>query len=190
MSIRRFWLALAVSLVPAGLQADSHKGDAAAAPSYAHLSNLFGLQASAAKTLDFDDDHDAPGRPKIGEAGAHEHYPWAVVVDVGVHFLGPDDETAWTLMAGPRYTLPHENHRRLAFVQALAGVGYTRRGGKEGQRGFSWATGAGVDSLLDRRGRYAVRLQADLIGPRSGAVYPRISLGFVVRFLGEHERSN
>ena len=173
MSLKRSALVLAILSCTLTAAADTHKIDGAAAVSYANLSNVFGFQASFARTL--------------GSEGSLRR--WAIEGQFTGHFLGDDDSEIGAFL-GPRYSWglaryrdaerDREESKRMLFVHALGGV--THRTDVFGVSGDdpALALGAGVDLMLGDSYRTGVRFSFDYVLAR-GDNYPRASIGLVYR---------
>lgn len=189
MGVRRYWLVLAVLVIPAVAGAGDHQADVFLAPSYligpGSKIKLGGWHASVAVTL--------PEKKWLG-----------FIVDVSGHYLGGDDDpqqtcmtqpcpqpdrTQITFMLGPRFTPlkgqdPHHPLHML-FAHAMVFGAVHRTGGSHvgGATSGALALGVGYDFPVTEKDTWIPRLQVDYVWPVSSDVRHgwRISAGLVYR---------
>lgn len=170
------WMALALVLMAAVSQAqDVPKADIAV--SYSPLYILKGYTIwnnGASGALAFNAN---PWLGFVGDFGVYHGY-------VGQGLTGE------TYMVGPRFSLRTPNNPHIVpFAQALFGGSHfsTSTGGITGGGSeFTFSVGGGLD-LIGRRGRFALRPQAEYVGIRSGSsITPalRLGIGIVYRIVG------
>jgi len=200
MTARQSALALTVllALAPSVARPDTHKVDVAFAPvSYVRQSALFGVDTAVGftlkkKTPPGEPHDDRPGRP-------HKPHPWAIMVDLGAHFLN-DEDTEITAMAGVRHypkkwsaTLSeamladvakgedvHPETLLALFWEVLAGVSHRADRESKDSR-LAASVGGGVEWMPLKEHKVGFRLQGDWVLVADGESYPRASFFVVFR---------
>ena len=191
MGSARPWFVLAAALVPTWASADNHFADVMGAGSAAGGSLLGGVQATVAFLVGKKPDFHV--LPKARE--------WSVLADGSAYFVGTHDgeelkEFSGAIGVRRTFSPPHEYRKHyLPFLHGTVGVLHGDSGDRNGIRA-AFVVGGGCDYLTRPRPRipdkgYTVlgaRAQVELVQPVSGEskkLFPRISVGFVVR-IGEH----
>jgi hypothetical protein len=185
MRVRAALLLLGV-LAPAVAGANIHKEELFMAPSYVHQSSVFGLHVSGARSIS----HGTPETPARAGSPSYHPHPWSAVLDLSAHFAGDDHDVlsgAVGLRRSFRTRHPAEDRHdpestyQQAFVQVLAGVVNRKVEGLDGQTDFLAGVGVGWDFMFGKRRKMGLRIQADALFPGFDDVFPRVSVGFVVR---------
>jgi hypothetical protein len=196
-------LVLAVVLlpvVPAAVNADSHKAGFRVAALVADREPTGGLSASGEWTPGAQPHQHSVsiGSALDAKGGDVRPYPtlhWSAAGEVAYRFIGKDTASnELTFMAGPRYTLPAKKAngytKQAFFFQVLFG-GSTAKENLKSTTRFSFAPGVGWDFLTHAGGKTAFRVQVDrVIIPKGSDVvspegarppYWRFSAGLVYR---------
>jgi hypothetical protein len=129
-----------------------------------------------------------PSQTANGGSGAmaFNFNPWlGVVGDLGVYSASPS-LTAITYTAGPRLSYRHWN-RLTPFAQVLFGGAHASSSASNytgATNAYAFGAGGGVDFVLDRSGRFALRPQVEYfgfgtIGSMTDTI--RLSVGIVFR---------